>query len=339
MSVTLKDIAAACGISVATVSKVLNGKDEDVADSTRKLVKKTSADMGYVVNALARSMKTKNTKTLGIMVPDIKNAFYTDICRGAEDVAMKMGYSLFLCNTDDKIEKEIHYLGKLMEKQVDGIIIIASMERDTRMEEIQKMKVPFAVLNDNTHYPGCSIRVVVDNEQGMREAVNHLASLGHRRIYFLTGKTVLPFREKRIQGYKDGLKDWNIPFDEDLLQSTEYSMEAAKCHLIIHGLPDGVTAVCTGNDLMAQGVLQWARENGLRVPEDLSVVGFDDSIFARVSSPKLTTINQQSYRAGELLVSALLHKIEGGEYLKVLHLGSSLVIRGSTGPARIRDEE
>lgn len=333
MSVTMKDIARRCGISVATVSKVLNDKDADVSDLTRELVKRTSKEMGYVVNALARSMKTKNTKTLGIMMPDIKNAFYTDICRGAEDMAMKKGYSLFLCNTDDKIEKEIHYLEKLMEKQVDGIIIIASMERNTKMEEIQKVSVPFAVLNNNTHYPGCSVRVVVDNENGMREAVNHLASLGHRRIFYLTGRTVLPFHEDRVHGYKEGLADWSIPYDDHLLGSTEFSMEAAKCFFKLHGLPQGVTAICTGNDLMAQGVLQWAHEEGLRVPEDLSVVGYDDSIFSRISAPKLTTVHQQSYRSGELLVEELLKQIEGENRPKTVYLTSSLMARGSTGPA------
>lgn len=329
----MKNIARKCGVSVATVSKVLNEKDEDVSDLTRELVKKTSKEMGYVMNALARSMKTKNTKTLGIMMPDIKNAFYTDICRGAEDMAMKSGYSLFLCNTDDKIEKEIHYLEKLMEKQVDGIIIIASMERDTKMEEIQKMNVPFAVLNNNTHYPGWSVQVMADNENGMREAVNHLASLGHRKIFYLAGETMLPFNADRLKGYKEGLADWSIPYDEYLLGSTEFSLEAAKCYFKLHGLPEGVTAVCTGNDLMALGVLQWAYEAGLRIPEDLSLVGYDDSIFARVTSPKLTSVHQQSYRSGELLVEELLKQIEGQKEPKTVYLKNSLMKRGSTGPA------
>ena len=332
MSVTMKDIARKCGVSVATVSKVLNEKDLDVSTATRDLVKRTSKEMGYVLNVLAQSMKTKNTKTLGIMMPDIKNAFYTDICRGAEDMAMKNGYSLFLCNTDDKIEKEIHYLEKLMEKQVDGIIIIASMERDTKMEEIQKMNVPFAVLNNNTHYPGWSVQVMADNENGMREAVNHLASLGHRKIFYLAGETMLPFNADRLKGYKEGLADWSIPYDEYLLGSTEYSLEAAKCYFKLHGLPEGVTAVCTGNDLMGLGVLQWAYEAGLRIPEDLSLVGYDDSIFARVSSPKLTSVHQQSYRSGELLVEELLKQIEGQKEPKTVYLKSSLMIRGSTGP-------
>lgn len=333
MSVTMKDIARKCGVSVATVSKVLNEKDLDVSTASRDLVKRTSKEMGYVLNVLAQSMKTKNTKTLGIMMPDIKNAFYTDICRGAEDMAMKNGYSLFLCNTDDKIEKEIHYLEKLIEKQVDGIIIIASMERNTKMEEIQKMNVPFAVLNHTTHYPGCSARVVVDNENGMREAVNHLASLGHRKIFYLAGETMLPFNADRLKGYKEGLADWSIPYDEYLLGSTEFSLEAAKCYFKLHGLPEGVTAVCTGNDLMALGVLQWAYEAGLRIPEDLSLVGYDDSIFARVTSPKLTSVHQQSYRSGELLVEELLKQIEGQKEPKTVYLKSSLMKRGSTGPA------
>ncbi|WP_313119589.1 LacI family DNA-binding transcriptional regulator [Proteiniclasticum ruminis] len=334
MSVTMKDIARKCGVSVATVSKVLNEKDLDVSTAIRDMVKRTSKEMGYVLNVLAQSMKTKNTKTLGIMMPDIKNAFYTDICRGAEDMAMKSGYSLFLCNTDDKIEKEIHYLEKLMEKQVDGIIINASMERNTKMEEIQKVSVLFAVLNHNTHYPGCSVRVVADNENGMREAVNYLAPLGHRRIFYLAGETVLSFQEDRLKGYKKGLSDWNLSYDERLIAKTAFSIEASKQYLMDHGLPEGVTAICAGNDLMAQGVLQWARDKNIRIPDDLSIVGYDDSIFSRVSSPMLTTINQQSYKSGELLAEMLLKYIEGFNEIKEVLLEGSLVIRGSTGPVR-----
>lgn len=336
MTVTMKDIAAKCGLSVATVSKVLNGKDEDVAEATKALIRRTSKEMGYVVNGIARSMKTKNTKTLGIMMPDIKNAFYMDICRGAEDMAMRRGYSLLLCNTDDKIEKEIHYLEKLMEQQVDGIIIIASMERNTELEETVRLRVPFAVLNRNTHYPACSARVVVDNEQGMIQAVSHLTKLGHKHIFYLEGATDLLFGEDRRKGYREGLLQAQIPYRSSYVGTAGFSMESAQEYLHRYGLPKEVTAVCAGNDLMALGVLQWAREKGLRVPEDLSVIGYDDSVFSRVATPLLTTVQQQSYRSGELLVEELLENLEKKQALREVHLDSSLIIRQSTGPVSLR---
>lgn len=336
MSVTMKHIAKLCGVSVATVSKVVNGKDKDVRTETKERVLIAIEEQGYFINTLARSMKTKNTKTLGLIVPDIKNGYYTDISRGAEDMAMKNGYSLFLCNTDDSIKKEISYLVKLMEKQVDGIIIIASLERDAMMEERLNINVPFAVLNKATSYRDYSVRVEVDDYKGMHEGVSHLIGLGHKDIMYLEGETRLPFGEERLNGYRDALLEHGIPFRDDFIVTTTFKVEGSYEYLSEHGLKPETTAIVCGNDLMALGALNWAKEECIDVPGDLSIIGYDDSIFSIISSPKITTINQNCHKVGEIMVEELLKKIDtNDETQMIIPVGTNLVIRESTGKPMI----
>lgn len=333
----MKDIAEICSVSVATVSKIVNGKDMDIGEETRRRVNKVIVEKGYYINTLAQSMKTKNTKTLGLIIPDVKNAYYTDISRGAEDMAQKLGYSLFLCNTDDQIDKEINYITKLMEKQVDGIIIIASLQRDKEKEEALHIKVPFAVLNNSTSYRNSSVCVDVDKYSGMYQGVKHLIELGHRNIMYMSSWTDLSFNEDRIAGYRDALEESGILYRESLITGGVFKMEGISAHLNDHGIQEGITAIACENDLMAVGVMNWANENGVRVPEDLSVMGFDDTIFSIISSPQITTINQSCHQVGGILVEELLKKIEFGKEIRMtISMDTHLVIRGSTGPVPLK---
>lgn len=331
MAVTMKHIAELCHVSIATVSKIVNGKDDDIGEETKQRVLKTIEEQGYRMNSLARSMKTKNTRTLGLIIPDIKNAYYTDISRGAEDMAHKKGYSLFLCNTDDTIEKEISHITKLMEKQVDGIIIIASLERNMKLEEKLKITIPFAVLNKSTNYRDYAVKVEVNSYMGMYEGVKHLLDLGHRNIMYIQGETTLDFGEERLSGYRDALKAYGVPYREDFVASASFNVEGAYGYLKEHGLKEGTTAVVCGNDLMAFGVINWAKENGMDVPGDLSILGFDDTIFSTISLPKITTISQHCHEVGAILVEELIKKIDSDQNIKMsVSVDTNLVIREST---------
>lgn len=331
MAVTMKHIAELCHVSIATVSKIVNGKDDDIGEETKRRVLKAIKEQGYRMNSLAQSMKTKNTKTLGLIIPDIKNAYYTDISRGAEDMAQKKGYSLFLCNTDDKIEKEISQITKLMKQQVDGIIIIASLERNMKLEEHLNITIPFAVLNKSTNYKDYSVKVEVNNYMGMYEGVKHLLDLGHRSIMYIQGETTLNFGEERLSGYRDALEAYGVPFREDYVATTTFNVEGAYHYLKDHGLKEGTTAVVCGNDLMAFGVMNWAKENGIDVPHDLSFIGFDDTIFSTISSPKITTVTQHCNEVGAILVEELIKKIESGRDIKMtVSVDTDLIVRGST---------
>lgn len=331
MAVTMKHIAELCQVSIATVSKIVNRKDDDIGEETKRRVLKTIEEQGYRMNSLARSMKTKNTKTLGLIIPDVKNAYYTDISRGAEDMAHNKGYSLFLCNTDDKIEKEISHISKLMEKQVDGIIIIGSLERNIKMEERLNITIPFVLLNNGMNYKNYSVMVEVSNYKGMYEGAEHLLRLGHRNIMYIQGETTLFFGKERLSGYRDALKKYGVPFSKDNVVTAPFDMEGTYDHLMVHGLKDGTTAVMCGNDLMAMGVINWAKDKGMNVPKDLSVIGYDDTIFSTISSPKITTISQHCHESGIILVDELIKKIDSNRDKKMtVSLDTSLIIREST---------
>ncbi len=339
MAVTMKQIAELCHVSIATVSKIVNGKDDDIGEETKRRVLKAIEEKGYRMNALAQSMKTKNTKTLGLIIPDIKNAYYTDISRGAEDMAHKKGYNLFLCNTDDKIEKEISHITKLMEKQVDGIIIIASLERNLKREESLDITIPFAVLNKSMNYKDYSVKVEVNSHMGMYEGVMHLLDLGHRNIMYIQGETALHFGEERLSGYRDALEKYGVPYREDFVAKAPFTVEGAYDYLKAHGIREGTTAVVCGNDLMAFGVFNWAKENGLDVPSDLSVMGFDDTIFSTISSPKITTISQHCHEVGAVLVEELIKQIDSDRDIKMtVSMDTNLVIRESTAKPKVSQE-
>ncbi len=336
MRVTMKDIAKLCGVSVATVSKIVNGKCDDVREETKERVLNAIEEEGYIINSLARSMKTKNTKTIGLIIPDIQNTYYTDISRGAEDMAIKMGYSLFLCNADESVKKEISYLRKLMEKQVDGIIIISSLERDIEIEKLFKINVPFAVLNRTTRYKDYSVRVDVDNYEGMQKGIQHLINLGHKKIMYLQGETSLFFGKERMDGYKDALLENNIPYREEFVGTSTFSVGGAYDYLNQHGLIPGTTAIICGNDNMALGALNWAKDQGIDVPQELSIIGFDDTIFSAISVPKITTINQNCHKCGEILVEELLKKIhENNREQLIVSVPTHLVLRQSTAKPQV----
>lgn len=332
MTVTMKDIAKICQVSTATVSKVLSGKDQDVAEGTKEKILQCAKKEGYVMNALARSMKTKDTKTLGILVPDLKNPYYTEICRGAEEKAHEMGYSLFLCNTDNTLEKELQYLQKLMEKQVDGILIIASLARDRHKEEEMKISVPFGVLNNSTYYEGCDVHVVVDNHSGSYEAMKYLIDIGHVRFLYLAGETDLPFNKDRLEGMTQALEEAKLPIASMTIYEAPFTMEGAYLILRERGIPEGTTALLCGNDLMALGAMNWAKDERISIPKELSILGFDNIIFSEITVPKLTTIDQHCPGSGAALVSHLLHKIQGlGKEETHCVLATHLVVRESTG--------
>jgi len=337
MTVTMKDIVKICQVSTAMVFKVLSGKDQDVAEGTKEKILQCAKKEGYVMNALARSMKTKDTKTLGILVPDLKNPYYTEICRGAEEKAHEMGYSLFLCNTDNTLEKELQYLQKLMEKQVDGILIIASLARDRRKEEEMKITVPFGVLNNATHYKDCDVYLEVDNKRGSYEAVQYLLATGHEQFLYLEGITDLPFNKDRLQGMEEALREAHRTTQSMVIYEAPFTMEGAYDLLKEQGLPEGTTALLCGNDLMALGAINWAKDEGLEIPKDLSILGFDNTVFSEITVPKLTTIDQYCHGSGAILVGNLVKRIQDVEHYETHDiLETHLVVRESTGSPVIK---
>ncbi|MBS4536770.1 LacI family DNA-binding transcriptional regulator [Clostridium sp. D2Q-14] len=331
MAVTIKDIARIANVSIATVSKVINGKDSDLSEKTIENVKRIIEEENYSPNSLARSMITKKTKTIGLIIPDVSNPFFTDLTRGAEDIANKRGYSIFYCNTDDDLDKEIRYINNLIEKQVDGIALSGAIVRDKRRERNININVPIVSLDREVYFKGIQGNIEVDNFNGAYEAVNYLIEIGHKSILFLSGQLDIRPSKKRLEGYKKALKDNDIPFDEDLVIVGEFSSDFGYKIMNEMQLKDDTKAIFCGNDLIAIGAMNALKEKGKRIPGDVSIVGFDDIYISSLVNPRLTTVMQPSYDIGYKAVERLIDIIEKKDSAnKEVKIQTKLIIREST---------
>ncbi|MEC5423128.1 LacI family DNA-binding transcriptional regulator [Virgibacillus sp. C22-A2] len=326
---TIKDIARETGYSISTVSRVLNNKSEGMTNETRQKILQTVAKLNYQPNQFARGLITKKSNVLGLMVPNILNPYFAQICRGAEDEAARQGYSLIICNSDDNPEKEKRYIRLLKERQVDGMLL-ASMNRLSAENEfyLTDSQIPFVLVdrgNDQNIAPGVSI----DNLQGGYLAGNHLLELGHRNIACMTGPSGISNSEKRLQGFLMAMKEKGVQIPFHHIIDGNYDMDSAYSEAKRFLQTSDVTAIFTHNDLMACGVYEAANELGIAIPDQLSVIGFDDIPFCNVLSPKLTTIRQDTYKMGQESVNLLVKQIEK-EPTESLFCEPTLVIRSST---------
>lgn len=331
MSVTIKDIAKLSGVSTATVSKVINHKDNDIGKSTIERVKKIIEEQKYSPNIVARSMITKKTKTIGLVIPDVRNPFFTDLARGAEDVANERGYSLLFCNTDDDLKKEIKYINNLIEKQIDGIALAGAAIRDQSLEENMDIKIPIVSLDRNVYFKGIEGKIEVDNFSGAYDAVNHLVQLGHNKIMFLSGQLNIKLSMDRLEGYKRALLDNSIDYNENLVIVGRYSSEFGYETMKNMELDREITAIFCGNDLIAIGAMNALKEKHISIPEDISIVGFDDIYISTLVSPPLTTVRQPSYEIGYLAIETLIDILEcKKDFSKKVEIKLELKIREST---------
>lgn len=302
---TIKDVAKEAGVSVATVSRVLNNNGY-VNEDTRKKVANAIHKLNYKPNAVARSLFKKQSKMIGLIVPDITNPFFPQLARAVEDVTSQAGYTLVLCNSDGDIYKEHQYMDVLKQNYVDGFIIVTST---LKAEHIEGIGVPIVALDRSIHHS--TPTVCVDNYEGARAATRYLLNRGCNKIAHVRGPHNVQNADDRCRGYLDEVQDlfW---FHQGLIVNGEYTIEktkqAMKTLLTIYPDIDGVFA---GNDLMGIGVLKAAEELGKKVPEDLSVIGFDGIELSEITTPELTTMSQPIYEMGSTAAKMLLGIIEG----------------------------
>ncbi|MDW7667676.1 MAG: LacI family DNA-binding transcriptional regulator [Bacillota bacterium] len=331
LKITIKDIAKLAGVSTATVSKIVNNKIDDVSDTTVDKVRKIIKEKNYTPNYLARSMVTKKTKTLGLIIPDIRNPFFTDIAKGAEDRANELGYSIFFCNSDDDLDKEFTYINSLIEKQVDGIMLAGAAKRDKDRERKININIPIISVDRNAYYKGIKGSIEIDNYEGAYEGVKHLISKGYERIVFVSGPLDTKPSKERLRGYKEALIDagrkidneniivgtYERNFGEKIIETLDYSLE-------------NVGFFC-GNDLIAIGLIKSLKEKNYKIPEEIGVIGFDDIYISLLISPSLTSVRQPSYKMGyesiELLIKILNNS---NEEKNKKTLKTRLIIREST---------
>jgi LacI family transcriptional regulator len=312
MAASIKDVAKEAGVSIATVSRVLNDIDV-VNEDTKNRVKDAIAKLGYRPNIVARSLKTQKTKTLGIIIPDISNQFYPEIVRGAEDVANIYDYNIMLCNTDLDKEKEIEYLRILKEKMSDGIIYMSNSLDEDIMELLKELRLPM-VLIENMDPTGRVPSVSIDNEQAAYDGVTYLIKRRNKRIAYIgADKSLRNLSAERYMGYERALKKNKIKIDDSLVN---FSGNKAKdgfegINKILESTE--VDAVfCTGDEI-AMGVINALRERGIKVPEQVDVVGFDNIYASSIFYPKLTTVAQPMYDMGSVGMRMLIKIINNNE--------------------------
>ena len=312
MAVSVKDVATAAGVSLGTVSNVLN-RPERVSVATRVRVEQAMAELGFVRNESARQLRAGRSRTLGYVMLDATNPFFTDVAAGIEEVAERVDSTLFLCNSDQRAERENTYLDRLAQQRVQGVLITPVDPDSPMLDELQRRGIPVVIV-DRTRAGAGFCTVSVDDELGGRLAVEHLVDLGHRRIAYIGGPERIGQVRDRRAGARRALVDAGRDGDELVVLTTEglTVAEGLKAGERLAGMPrrSRPTAAFCANDLLALGLLQRTISLGLSVPRDLAIVGYDDIDFAAAAAVPLTSVRQPRRQLGRRAAELLLEESE-----------------------------
>lgn len=327
---TIKDVARAAKVSIATVSRILNGKDT-VSPPLVERVMAAVEELQYHPNAMARALKVNESRSIGLIIPDIENPFFPALVRGVEDAAQMHHYAVILCNTDSKPEEEEKYIRFLQSKRVDGILFTGGPRSERNVELLSTLSIPVVLLDRRV---GSQLSAVITNNRlGGFMATEHLIKKGRRRIAFISGPAELSSVQERRQGYAEALEQYGLAPDQDLIQAGDFSFESgyqAASRLVASGQEfDGVFAA---NDLMAIGAIEYLAAYGLRVPAEIAVTGYDDIRMAGWYKPSLTTVRQPVYIMGQSAVKMIIDRITGEnrQYREQI-ITPELVVRESSG--------
>ncbi len=328
--VSIKDIARAAHVSHSTVSRAL--RDSPLVNAeTRELIQRIAAEQGYTVSAVARSLVTRRTNTIGVVVTSIADPFVGEVVGGVEELAVARQYSVILATCHGDPDRELRAVRSLQERRVDGILVAASRVGALYLPVLEELKAPLVLIN-NQHPGEFGLHVSIDNPAGARQITTHLIELGHRRIAYIGDRFGLHSDTERCDGYRQSLQNAGIAYDPGLLA---YGDGASESGLQAMGqllsLADPPTAIFCYNDMQAFGALRAARERGLKVPQDLSIAGFDDLFFSSYTDPPLTTIRQPKQEMGRDAAEILLELLAGHAPRSIVKQGE-LVVRQSTAP-------
>jgi len=331
MRTTLKDVAREADVSVMTVSRVIH-KKEYIASETREKVEAALKRLKYNPNMNARTLVTKKADFLGLIVPDISNPFFGDLVKAGEGLARKRGYSVILGDSGGDPEVEKSYINAFRSRMCDAIILIAPRVDDMLIRELNKM-VPL-VLVDRQMPDTDIIQVSLENKDGAFSAVEHLIGLGHKKIAFIKGPENVPNTHRREAGYTEALEKSGIPYDPLYTFQGDFTRETGVLAFDAFAtLPEMPSAVFGSNDLMAFGFIQRAREKGYSIPEDFSVVGFDDIYLSALIDPPLTTVKYPIVEMGIEAIRKLFDSLESkASFTMNEQLRHKLIIRKSTKP-------
>ena len=333
-TITIQDVARVAGVSVSTVSRVLNGK-EDVALGTLEKVQNVVHELGYTSSLAARGMRSHRTNVIGLIMPDVASPYCHVIMRGVNQAIAQLDKDLLIYTSggghkEDITQRERSYVALLNGGIADGVIIVTPTATDFPTH------APVMIIdpnNESSDFPA----VFSTNREGALAAMNYITGLGHRRIGYITGRMELFSTNQRLMGYKQGLSAVGIPVDEDLIETGDYATETALlCARSLLSLTNRPTAIFAANDMSAKGVYQAAKEAGLRIPQDLSVVGFDNLSESSFMDPPLTTVDQSMEEMGAIAIEMIV-KLVNDEKLRCKQhiIQTQLVIRDSCSPIHI----
>ena len=331
---TIKDVARQAGVSTMTVSRVINNTGY-IRSETRERVELAISDLGYLPNALARSLRFKQTKTIALVLTDITNPFFTTVARGVEDAAGAQGFSVLFCNTDESESAEGEYLSILLQKQVDGVLLVPTSNESRAIPLLRERGVPVVTLDRRVSDPSVDA-VRGDSERGAYDLVRHLIDLGHTRIAVLTSAHSVSTVTDRVAGYRRALSERGLAIDPRLICcsddfSTEGGYRATQRLLALQPRP---TAIFGTTNFIAFGAFRAMRQAGLQVPEQISLVTFDDLPDSWLMLPFLTTVNQPAYAIGQQATELLFDRLEGRGSLaaRTIILPGELIVRRSSAP-------
>lgn len=305
-NLTIKEIALQSGVSVATVSRIMNNQ-EGYSEETRRKVQMVIDKTGYKPNAVARGLVKQRTHTIGVLLPEVTNRFSSELIHGIESVSHQNGLSVIICNTDQDGIRTREYLSVLSEKQVDGVIFCSEQLRDEYIQDLKHMRFPVVLVSTYSYKYQCPY-IRVDDRMAAYSAVEFLIDKGHSRIGMVSGSPKDPIAGRpRIEGYRQALEDRDIAFSEDRISYGDFHYESGlkAAEVLLSRCPE-ITAIFAASDEMALGVLSYAYRSGRKVPDDLSVIAYDDTQDARMSIPPLTALHQPIFEMGEKAVNILL---------------------------------
>ncbi len=334
---TIHDVAKLAGVSPMTVSRVINNSGY-IHKETRARVEQAISELGYVPNALARSLRFKQTHTLALVITDITNPYFTTVARGVEDAASEQGFSVIFCNTDESRDDEAEYLNVLVQKQVDGVLLVPAHSSPDSIAFLREREVPFVVLD--RRIPGTQVDMVhCDSEQGAYQLIQHLLELGHRQIAALSGPEAVMTAADRVAGYRRALAERGLA-DSAVAYFGEFTIDSgyrlAKRALKLSPQP---TAFFAANNFIAVGALRALREANLPVPEAISVVTFDDLPESMLVDPFLTVVRQPAYEIGRQATRLLLDRLsdKAAAEPREIILPTQLIIRRSSAAPQLKE--
>ena len=333
MAITISDIAAEAGVSISTVSRILNNKAAAyrISKETEKRVNEIAKTSGYRPNFLAKGLRLKKTKTIGLVIPDISNPFFAHVTRAIQLSAHKLGYSLIVCNTDEDLDAEVEHIDLLGSKGVDGYIIMPVGTSSTHLQRLMTENKPLVLL-DRCFDELETNSVLVDNYLGAVKATEHLIEFGHRSIAIIQGLPNTYTAKERLKGYMDALDKHHIPVEKNFIVGKDFRKENGYIETkVLLSLQHHPSAIFTTSDLITLGALHAIFEENLRIPEDISLVAFDDIDFAPFLVSPLTLVSQPKELMGEIAVKLLIEdiKYDGQKAKQRIVLNPKLVIRKS----------